>query len=246
MLTYLQEKLIFLSDELPQEHQFKFKSNFKELFLKADDGAIIHGIHFKQEKPKGIILYFHGNKETVDYWGHWGEKLANDYKYDVVMIDYRGYGKSIGVRSFEKMLSDSFLFYKYCQEYFPEDKIIIFGRSLGGAFASHTAVSTNPKKLILESTFTHIKEVAKVKFWNLPVGIMIKYPFQSDKNIQNIINETHIIHGTDDPLVKYKLGKELYKLSKSKKKELFTIKGGLHNDLTSYKEYFKALDEVLR
>lgn len=246
MLTYLQEKLIFLSEELPKEHKFKFKTNFKELFLKANDGAIIHGIHFLREKPKGIILYFHGNKDTIDCWGYWGEQLASTYNYDVVMMDYRGYGKSAGVRSFKSMLSDCFLFYKYCMEHFSENEIIIFGRSLGGAFASHTALKTNPKKLILESTFTQIKEVAKMKFWNLPVGIILKYPFQSDKNVQHITNETYIIHGTDDELVKYKLGEELYRLSISNKKKLFTIKGGLHNDLTDYEAYFKALDEILK
>src|SRR5690606_38136167 len=120
MLTYLQEKFIFLSEKLSQEHPFNFKTKLKELFLNADDGAVLHGIHFMQENSKGIILYFHGNKASNHYWGHWGEQLAAKYKHDVVVMDYRGYGKSRGARSFEKMLADSTLFYAYCQQFFAE------------------------------------------------------------------------------------------------------------------------------
>lgn len=246
MITYFQEKLIFLSDELSHNYQFDFKTNFKELFLKADDGAVLHGIHFMQEASKGIILYFHGNKAGADYWGHWGEQIAAKYKHDVVVLDYRGYGKSRGARSLKRMLADSLLFYTYCQQFFTEDKIILFGRSLGGAFASHTALSTSPKKLILESTFTEILEVAQTKFWWLPVSILLKYPFQNKKNIQHIPHETHIIHGTNDSLVKYEHGLELYKLSKSSNKKLHSIEGAGHNDLPHHDIYFKTLEDILR
>src|SRR5690606_10209613 len=160
------------------------------------------------ENSKGIILYFHGNKASNHYWGHWGEQLAAKYKHDVVVMDYRGYGKSRGARSFAKMLADSTLFYAYCQQFFAEDKIILFGRSLGGAFASHTALITKPKKLILESTFTDILEIAQTKFRWLPVRILLKYPFQNKNNVQRIHHETHIIHGTNDSLVKYIHGQE--------------------------------------
>lgn len=246
MITYLQEKFIFLSEELSQDHQFNFKTRFKELFLKADDGAVLHGIHFIQEDSKGIILYFHGNKASVEHWGHWGEQMASDYQHDVVVMDYRGYGKSKGVRSFEKMLADSSLFYTYCQQFFTEDKIILFGRSLGGAFASHTALDTKPKKIILESTFTDILAIAQTQFWWLPVRILLKYPFQNINNIQLITHETHIIHGTNDSLVKYEHGRELYKLSKSTEKEMYSVEGAGHNDLTDYKDYFQALDDILK
>ncbi|UOB17437.1 alpha/beta hydrolase [Abyssalbus ytuae] len=245
MLTYLQEKLIFLSEELPREHQFNFNIYFEELFLEAADGSVLHGLHFKPDRiAKGIILYFHGNKNTVNHWGKWCEHLSTKYNYEVVVFDYRGYGKSRGVRSFKNMLSDGLLFYNYCKEHFDEDKIILFGRSLGGAFASYTARHTTPEKLILESTFTHIEKVAKTKFWGLPVGMLIKYPFQSEENIKHIAVETHIIHGTDDKLVKFELGEKLYNLSQSRNKRFYPVKGGLHNNLYDYPAYYEALDRI--
>ncbi len=246
MITFLQEKLIFLSETLPQDHVFGFQSEHKELFLKSQDGAVLHGVHFKQKNPKGVVLYFHGNAGNVDTWGYWAEQMADKYQHDVVRMDYRGYGKSLGNRSMQQMLDDGLLFYNYCLKFFNENQIVVFGRSLGGAFASHTALTYEPSKLILESTFTSIREVAKNKYWFLPTGLLLKYPFQNDENIRCITNETHIIHGTEDGLVDFELGKQLFRLSQSPNKELFSIEGGVHNDLRSHDAYFVALDEILR
>ncbi|MCQ0112702.1 alpha/beta hydrolase [Zhouia amylolytica] len=245
MLNYLQEKLIFKSEQLPKNHKFNFNIRFKEVFLKAKDGAKLHGVHFQQDDSKGIILYFHGNARNIDYWGIWGEQLSSTYKYDVVLMDYRGYGKSKGERSYTQMLEDSLVFYNYCCQFFTEDKIILFGRSLGGAFASYTSLHTKSEKLILESTFTTLEEVAKTKFWFLPTSLLLKYPFQNERNMPLINSETFIIHGSDDPLVKYELAQKLYHLSNSKSKELKAIEGAVHNDLRNFEGYHKYLDQIL-
>lgn len=98
MFYFFQEKLIFYSSTLPQEYEYSFKTEFEELFLKAEDGAILNGLHFKAKNPKGVIIYNHGNAGELDTWGQWGELLVNRYSYDVVVWDYRGYGKSTGKR----------------------------------------------------------------------------------------------------------------------------------------------------
>jgi fermentation-respiration switch protein FrsA (DUF1100 family) len=244
MLKYLQQKLIFKSTVLEDTYVFDFKTDFEEIFLHANDGARLHGIHFKADQAKGIVLYLHGNARSMDYWGYWGEQLSNTHRYDVVVMDYRGYGKSRGVREHMKMLEDTQLFYNYCRKFFPEEKIIVFGRSLGGAFASYISKQKNPGKLIVESSFTSLADVVKTKFKFLPTETLLKYPFQSEHNIPHIVNETFFIHGTEDMLVPYTLGKKLYKLSGSPRKELFTIEGAVHNDLRNYESYFKALQEI--
>ena len=68
-LYFFQEKLIFLPTILTQDYTFEFSHPFEELFLKSDDGAIINAIHFKNENPKGVILYFHGNAGNLSRWG---------------------------------------------------------------------------------------------------------------------------------------------------------------------------------
>lgn len=246
MLLNFQEQLIFRSQSLPQDHVFTASIPFEELNLKASDGAILNGLHYKQEQPKGVLIYFHGNAQTLEYWGKWAEELSKRYKYDVVIMDYRGYGKSTGKRSYEAMLADGLLFYDYCKTKFSEDQITIFGRSLGGAFATHTAAKTNAKKLLLESTFTSVYDIGSKRFWFLPLKWLLKYPFQNDQNITQIKMPTYFIHGTEDGVVPYEHGKTLYEKSGSDSKKFYTIQDGLHNDLINYPAYFQALDEVLK
>ena len=107
-----QESMLFLPTTLPQDHTYSFKHNFEELFLTADDGAVLNGIHFKLEEPKGVILYFHGNAGDLQRWGTITSYFV-EKNYDVVVMDYRTYGKSTGDRSEEAFYSDGQLFYNY-------------------------------------------------------------------------------------------------------------------------------------
>ncbi len=247
MLYFFQEKLIFYSSELPNDYQFSFQSEYEELFLTAEDGAVLNGLYFKAKNPKGVILYNHGNAGELDTWGQWGELLVNRYSYDVVVWDYRGYGKSTGKRQQQAMLDDGFLFYEYCKQLYSEDKIILYGRSLGGFFATHLAKSKASKGLVLESTPASLQEVAKEKYPFLPIKWLLKYKFKNTDNISAISTPTYVIHGTDDDLVPFEHGQRLFELSKTSIKEFFPIKGGNHNDLSNFEEpYFNALDNILK
>lgn len=247
MLYFFQEKLIFHSNEIPQDYVYQFKSNFEELFLTSKDGAVLNGLHFKQSNPKGIILYSHGNAGALDDWGNWAQELSNRYEYDVVIWDYRGYGKSMGKRRQKLMLDDGFLFYEYCKEQFPEEEITVFGRSLGGFFATHIIKNRNAGKLLLESTPMSLLKIAQKEYPFLPSKYLLKYRFQNNENIGQIDVPTHIIHGTSDGLIPFENGEELFKLSRAKIKKFYPIDGGDHNNLSSFEEaYFGALDEILR
>lgn len=246
MLYFFQEKLIFYSKTLPQDYQYQFETTFEELFLTADDGAVLNGLHFKVENPKGIILYNHGNAGELDAWGAWGETLAERYNYDVVLWDYRGYGKSRGRRREELMLNDGLLFYRYCQNLFSEDSITVYGRSLGGFFATHITKDNTPLRLILESTPTSLLEVAQEAYPFIPAKWLLKFRFQNSENVTQIDTPTYLIHGTADDLIPFEMGQRLYKRSNAMKKRLYAIEGGNHNDLTNFQDaYHEALDAIL-
>ncbi|MGH1388183.1 alpha/beta hydrolase [Kordia sp.] len=246
MLLAFQEKIIFQSDTLSQDHEFTSSVPFEEIYLKATDDAILHGLHYKQENPKGVLLYFHGNARTLEYWGKWAERLSKQYNYDVLIMDYRGYGKSLGKRSYDMMLADALLFYDYANTKFSEEEITIFGRSLGGAFATHTAAKRNAKLLLLESAFTSVYDIGKERFWFLPLKWLLSYPFQNIENVAAISMPTYLIHGTKDAVVPYDHGQKLYKKSGSGTKKFYTIQNGEHNNLINHPEYFQALDEILK
>ncbi|WP_413993964.1 alpha/beta hydrolase [Maribacter sp. 2307ULW6-5] len=247
MLYFFQEKMIFHSTALPQDHKFAFDRPFEELFMTAPDGAVLNGLHFRADEPKGILLYSHGNAGELDSWGQWGVILAERYRYDVVIWDYRGYGKSTGERRQDKMLDDGLLFYDYCAAQFPESNITVYGRSLGGFFATHMARQRQPARMLLESTPVSILEVAKETYPFLPVDWLLRFRFQNLENMAHIQVPTYIIHGTDDNLVPFAHGERLFRASAASAKEFFPVQNGNHNDLSSFEErYFGILKQLLK
>ncbi|MEO9890978.1 alpha/beta hydrolase [Aurantibacter sp.] len=247
ILYFFQEKLIFNSSVIAHDYQYQFATKYEELFLKAKDGAVLNGIHFKQDNPNGIILYCHGNTGGVDVWGKWGEELSNRYGYDVIVWDYRGFGKSTGKRRQTRMLDDGFLFYEYCRSFFSDTEIVTYGRSLGGFFATHMVKKYDAGRLVLESTPMSLLKIAQQEYPFLPSKYLLKYRFQNNQNIKKITVPTFIIHGTSDGLIPYENGESLIKLSNANTKKLFTVVGGDHNNLSDFEQvYFEALDSIFR
>src|SRR5690606_27747080 len=115
LLAFFQESFIFLPSTLPQEYSFSFPTPFEELFLESEDGAVLNALHFKAENPKGVILYFHGNAGDLSRWGEITQGFTK-HSYDVLVMDYRTYGKSKGKLSEESLYSDAQLFYDYVNE----------------------------------------------------------------------------------------------------------------------------------
>lgn len=245
LLAFFQERFIFLPTQLPQEYAYSFTTPFEELFLETGDGARLNALHFKAENPKGIILYFHGNAGDLSRWGEITQDFTK-HNYDLLVMDYRTYGKSTGKLSEENLYTDAQLFYDYVKESFRESEIILYGRSLGSAFATRLAAENNPNLLILESPFYNLKTVAKNRFPIVPVDLLIRYHFENNKYIQEVDSKTIIFHGTSDNVVPFKSGKMLYeKASPKNGKHFVEVAGGGHNDLAMFETYQKAIEAVL-
>lgn len=244
-LTLFQEKLIFLPSKLPVDYEYHFNETFEEINIEATDGAILNALHFKAENPKGVILYFHGNAGDLSRWGEI-TSFFTKYNWNVLVMDYRSYGKSTGKLSESALYEDAQLFYDYVLKQYDEDKIILYGRSLGTAFATKLASENNPKMLILETPFYNLTSVAKKRFPIFPVDYLIKYEFNSNEYIKGVNCTTVFFHGTDDQVVPYDSGKKLYELASPEKgKHFITIKNGTHNNLSNFSTYKKAIERLL-
>jgi uncharacterized protein len=243
-LYFLQEKLIFLPNTLPQEYAYNFSYPFEELFLKAEDGAKINAIHFKTEKPKGVILYFHGNAGDLSRWGIITEFFV-EKNYDVFVMDYRTYGKSSGTLSEQALYNDAQMCYDYLLKHYQESEITIYGRSIGTGMATYLASRNQPDRLILETPFYSLSDVAKYRFPIFPVKKMLKYNFPSYTYIQDVKCPIIIFHGTDDNIIPYASGEKLFDSIVQKKKTFFTIENGGHNNLIEFDSYRNKIQEIL-
>jgi pimeloyl-ACP methyl ester carboxylesterase len=243
-LYFFQEKIIFMPEKLLQDYTYSFPGNFEEFNLKTDDGATLNALHFKVEDPKGVVLYFHGNAGELSRWGIVVQKFV-EMQYDVVVMDYRMYGKSTGKRSENALYSDAQLFYDYVRHRYPEDQIVVYGRSLGTTFATYVAAKNHPRKLILEAPFYSLDEVARERFPIYPVSWFLKYHFPTYKYLKQVKCPVVIFHGTDDYTVNYKNSQNLSKLLPKDQLLFVTIPGGSHNTLTQSTIYKERLLEEL-
>lgn len=241
-LFIFQERLIFRATTLPQDYQFRFDADFDEIDLEMRDGAVINCLHFNVPHSKGIILYFHGNLGDLSRWGEVVLPLTS-YGYEVLVIDYRGYGKSTGKRSKASMLLDAETIYAHIATSRPQEEIIVYGRSLGGAFASHVAAEFSPKKLILEAPFYSTSDVAKTFAWMYPLKSMIRFDFTNYEKIPQVKCPITILHGTEDVVVPVSSGKKLAMTNESV--DFIEIPGGGHNNLEDFKKYWDELEKLL-
>jgi uncharacterized protein len=238
-----QESMIFHPVHLSREYKFGFKGNFEEIFLKTEEGAEINALHFRVPDSKGVVFYFHGNAGAMDSWADEHETFAK-YGYDLFIFDYRGYGKSTGPLSELAFHHDAKFLYKYLLTKYPENKIVVYGRSLGTGFATKVASETNPKSLILETPYFSFQSVCSHYYPFLPVSVILRYKIHTDMWITKVNCPIIIFHGTNDNVVPYKEGVKLSRLIK--KDDVFiTIPNGTHSDLIHYPAMTDELKKVL-
>lgn len=114
----MQEKFIFKPEKLKQDFRFNYDVPFNELFFDVAPNVRINGLHFYRPKPAGLILYFHGNSRSIKGWAKYAKDFYR-FNYDVVLVDYRGFGKSTGKRSEKDMLADMQFVYETLKQTYP-------------------------------------------------------------------------------------------------------------------------------
>lgn len=244
LLYFLQDYLMFKPEKLAKDFQFHYENQETEEYnVETRDGAIINGLHFKTKNPKGIVFYLKGNSKSIKGWG----KFAVDFTrhgYDVLMIDYRGFGKSTGRRTQKDIKRDLQVVYNKIKENASEKYIILYGRSLGSGFATKLASMNNPRMLILDAPYYSLSKVAKRYMPFMPLSLLIKFPMPTYKWLKYVQCPIHIIHGTDDKLIPYKTSVKLSKI-KPKLTTLHSIIGGGHKNLNTFESYHKILSDVI-
>ena len=244
-LYYLQDYMLFKPEKLPKDFQFNYENqDTKEYNLETRDGAIINGLRFfPKGESKGVVLYLKGNSKSIKGWG----KFAVDFTrhgYNVIMVDYRGFGKSTGRRSQKAIKRDLQVVYNKLKEQTTEDRIIVYGRSLGSGFAAKLASMNHPKLLILDAPYYSLTKVTARYMPFMPLSLLIKYPLPTYKWLRYVQCPIHIIHGTNDTLIPYKSSVKLSKIN-PKLTKLHTVIGGGHKDLNNFESYHQMLDDIL-
>lgn len=245
VLYFLQDKFIFHPKKLSADYQYKFDIPFRQIDLRVNEEKNLSIVQFTVPDSirKGIVLYFHGNRENINRYAPFAKNFTRN-NYEVWMIDYPGYGKSTGKRKENILYEDALTFYKMAISKVAADSIIIYGKSLGTGIAAQLASVRDCKKLILETPYYSMDALAKHYFFIYPVIPMTKYLIPTYQYFEYINAPITIFHGTNDRVIPYKNSLKL--ATEKKGSELVTIVKGRHNNLNDYPLFQKKIDSLLQ
>lgn len=240
---FFQHLGFFRPEILSSAFQYKYPFPFEELDFDMEDGGRINAIYFKVPNSRGVVFYLKGNSKSIKGWG----KFAKDFVsngYDFFMMDYRGFGKSRGERTQTKLFNDAQYLYKWLAQSYPEQKIVLYGRSWGSGIAARIASWNKPGLLILDSPyFSFYYNVNRYLFF-VPLRWLLKYDIRTDQYLKIVECPIHIIHGTHDRLISFSQSEKLKALYPDKI-VLHPIEGARHNNLPDFSEFFEILYNIL-
>jgi fermentation-respiration switch protein FrsA (DUF1100 family) len=219
---------------------------YRDVELRTKDGVRLHAWFVPRERARAALLFCHGNAGNIaDRLD--SLQLFHEMGLAVLIFDYRGYGRSAGRPGETGLYRDARAAWDHLveQEEFPAERIVVFGRSLGGAVAVQLASLVRPAGLIVESSFTSAAELGARLYPWLPVRQLARIRFDAAARLHDVHCPQLFVHSLDDEVVPYGLGLRLYRQAHLPK-QFLRIRGG-HGDgfLVSGQHYRSGLAAFL-
>jgi len=220
---------------------------YEDITLTTKDKIRINAWYVPYLNAKWTLLWFHGNGGNLSDRVRQIQRFHDQLQINILMVDYREYGKSEGEVSEEGTYLDAEAAFDYLISFPNHGKVFVYGQSLGCAVATELTLRRHVDGLILEAPFLSVREMAKVHYGWLPVGALITTQYDNASKIGKVAVPLLILHGDHDETVPYTHGQRLFALA-NPKKQFYTIKNAGHNDidLTGGAPYFKVWADFLK
>lgn len=248
-LMLFEDKFIYFPEKYPRGAYDQARSipNLRDCWVTTEDGVRLHGWFAPAESAKATLVLSHGNGGNISHRYLLMRSLLR-YRFNVLMYDYRGYGRSEGTPSEDGIYNDGRAFFDYVLA-LPEVKspsIFLWGTSLGGAVATDVAIHRPAAGLILESTFTSGRDVARLLYPFLPVGPFMHSRFNTIEKLKTLHLPLLVMHGSLDEILPVGLGRQLF-AEANDPKQYYEIAGARHNDtfFVGGEEYFNRIDQFV-
>lgn len=196
------------------------------------DGLRLEGWYQSpKDKMRRIIVLFHGNGDQHENAMHWMQPHI-DNGDGVLATEYRGYAGNAGTPSEQGLYNDARAWIGFLKARgIPVSSMILYGQSIGTGVAVQMATEfPEVHALILYAPFTSLPDVAKTRYWFVPVGLLMRDRYDSLSKIGSIQMPVFIINGLADTLVSPKQGKALFDAA-NEPKALVQVPGYGHADV---------------
>ncbi len=225
---YLQYNPDRTASGLPSEHGLPM---MKPVTLEtADKLKLVAWYAPATKKDYPTVILFHGNAGKMSgraiKAAHFIEK-----GYGFLLVEYRGFGENAGTPSEAGFYLDAHAAIDFVEgQGVSSGNIVLYGESIGTGVAVQMATEIQPRGVILEAPFKSAADIAKLRYYWLPIDFLMKDRFDSISKIKNVKAPLLIIHGDEDLVVPYTEGEALFEAA-NHPKEFITINGGGHSDL---------------
>ncbi len=245
-LYFLQDLILFHPVSLKRQYHYDFPEPHNDISIPINEKDTLNLVDFSSTGPatRGVVLYFHGNKRNISWYAKYIPYFTRE-GYQVLMIDYPGFGKSTGKLTEKKLYDWALQVYKIAIKRFAADSIIIYGKSMGTGIAAQLASVRDCKRLILETPYYDFPSVVRHYLPFYPVRWMLHYEIPTHQYIQQVTAPITIFQGTRDRVITYSNAAGLKPLLKSGD-EFVTINNGSHNNLFTYAVTTRKLDSLLQ
>ena len=243
VVYFFQHFFFFRPEILPDSFVFDYPFGFEEKTFEMEDGGRINSLHFRVPNSRGVVLYCKGNSRSIKGWSKFAIQFLSN-GFDFFVMDYRGFGKSRGKRTESRLYSDTQQMYRYLNGFYPEETIVVYGRSLGSGIATRIASWNRPACLILDSPYYSFYHHVRRYAFILPLRLLLRYQIRTDQFIRQVQAPIYIIHGTKDRLIPISDSKRLRALAPHAI-QLIEVAGAGHNNLPDYPEFHELLYTIL-
>ena len=219
----------------------------EELSITAADGVNLHGWWIEGPGDR-VLIWYHGNAGNIGDRLHNARWFVDRLGVDVVLVDYRGYGRSEGTPDEEGLYLDGLAIHDAvaARPAVREEDIVLFGRSLGGAVAIETALRRPAGVLVLESVFRSVPALAREHYWFVPSAV-VRTRMDNVPKMARVRTPMLVLHGDRDRIVPLSHGRRLVEAAGGAAR-FHVIEGAGHNDtwLVGGEPYARAWETFLR
>jgi hypothetical protein len=230
-------------------------ARFESFTVETADGERLRAWHLPQTNATAQVVYFHGNGGNLAMWSDILVALARE-GFDVIAVDYRGYGESSGSPSEQGLYRDAEATVDEVHRRLrrAELPLIYWGRSIGTAVAARAAAYRAPDGVVLEAGFPTARSILRSNPVMLLLSLVATYRFATAEWMAAVSVPTLVLHGDRDSVIPYRLGQQLYEALPGPKR-FVTIAGGDHNDpvpanaaayWTAVRDFVKSLSATRR
>ena len=239
---YKIDHFVFNPSMMNKDHVFELPFEFEEIYLPNGNPKApeIHSIYAPINKePKKVLLYLHGNSDDLRKWALLMTRF-HSYGYDVMMVDYPGFGKTRGSAGEKVLYESADALMKWTNERYRPDQIVVLGRSMGCVPASYIASKHSVERVIIETPFANIGLLLRKLVPFIPVcpGLYKKYPV--DQYLKKTQAPIYLIRSGKDDLTVLESSHSLVPLAQKE----YLIKGADHRNFVTMKAYDEAIHDI--